>query len=124
MDISFFKIKQNPLDINYTKDNFSLIGKLERINRDCVKLDTTFKTSVDVVCNRCGKEFKIDANYPLELILSDGRYNSNKDIDVVEFFDKKIDFDYIINSEIASIKGDYNLCNSCKDSDEILEIEF
>ena len=78
MDISFAKIKQNPLNINYTKDDFSLIGVLERIDRDCIKLKTIFSVSIEVVCNRCGKDFLIDTKYPLELILSDGRYIAPK----------------------------------------------
>jgi len=125
MEISFLKIKQNPLDIDYSKDDKSSIkGTLERVNRDSVKLNSTLKTSIEVICNRCGKEYIIDSCEPLELFLSDGRYNSNKEIDVVEFFDGKIDFDYLIESEIASIQESYNLCESCSKTDEILEIEF
>ncbi len=124
MEISFFKIKQNPLDINYSKDNSSIKGTLERVNRDSVKLNSTFDASVKVVCNRCGKEYIVNSSEPLELVLSDGRYNSEKEIDVVEFFDGKIDFNYLIESEIASIQEGYNLCDSCIDTDEILEFEF
>ncbi len=124
MEISFSKIKHSPIDINYSFNNSSVVGTIERINRDCVKLNSNFKSSVDVICNRCGKEYKVDVEYPLELILSDGRYNDKDEIDVVEFFDRKIDFNYLIESEIASIKQDYNYCSSCQDSDELLEVEF
>ena len=124
MEISFSKIKHSPIDINYSFNNSSIVGTIERINRDCVKLNSNFKSNVDVICNRCGKEYKVDVEYPLELILSDGGYNDKDEIDVVEFFDRKIDFDYLIESEIASIKQDYNYCSSCQDSDELLEAEF
>ena len=124
MEISFSKIKHSPIDINYSFNNSSVVGTIERINRDCVKLNSNFKSSVDVICNRCGKEYKVDVEYPLELILSDGRYNDKDEIDVVEFFDRKIDFNYLIESEIASIKQDYNYCSSCQDSDKLLEVEF
>jgi uncharacterized metal-binding protein YceD (DUF177 family) len=124
MEISFLKIKQNPLEIDYSKDSTSIVGTLERVNRDSVKLISTFKTSVEVICNRCGKEYMVDANYPLELLLSEGRYNSNEEIDVVEFFEGKIDLKYLADSEIASIEEGYNFCESCIDNEEILEIEF
>ena len=124
MEISFLKIKQNPIELNYSKDSTSIVGEIERISRDCVKLNSTFSSEVTLICNRCGKEYKDKITYPLELILSEGRYNSNDKIDVVEFFEKKIDFDYIANSEIASIQESYNYCDSCKNSEEILEIEF
>ena len=124
MEISFSKIKQSPIDIDYSSKETTIVGTLERINRDCVKLNSNFKSTVEVICNRCGKEYKIDVDYPLELILSDGGYNDKDEIDVVEFFDRKIDFDYLIESEIASITQDYNYCSSCQDSDELLEVEF
>ena len=124
MKISFSKIKQTPIDIDYSKDGVDIQGTLERVNRDSVKLDSTFKSEVEVVCNRCAKEYKIDANYPLSLILSDGGYNGKDEIDVVEFYDGKIDFDYLALSEVSSIQEDYNYCSSCQDSDEVLEVEF
>jgi len=124
MEISFLKIKQNPLEINYIDNSASIIGELSRVDRNSVKLNSTFKASVEVICNRCGKEYMVDANYPLELLLSEGRYNSNDEIDVVEFFDGKIDLKYLIESEIASIEEGYNFCESCIDNEDILEIEF
>lgn len=124
MKISFSKIKQTPIDIDYSKNGVDIQGTLERVNRDSVKLDSTFKSEVEVVCNRCAKEYKIDANYPLSLILSDGGYNGKDEIDVVEFYEGKIDFDYLALSEVSSIQEDYNYCSSCQDSDEVLEVEF
>ncbi len=124
MEISFLKIKQTPVDINYKKDKNSIIGTLKRVNRDSVKLDSILKAELNFICNRCGKEWSKEIEYPLELILSDGRYNSKDEIDVIEFFNGVIDFDYIINSEIISIEDGYNFCEDCIDNDEILEIEF
>ena len=124
MEISFSKIKQSPVDINYSKDGVEIIGTLERVSRDNIKLDSNFKSTVEVICNRCGKEYKIDANYPLGLILSDGGYNGKDELDVVEFYDGKIDFDYLALSEVTSIKEDYNFCSECQDTDELLEVEF
>jgi len=124
MEISFSKIKQSPIDVNYSKDGVEIIGTLERVSRDNIKLDSNFKSNVEVICNRCGKEYKIDANYPLGLILSDGGYNGKDELDVVEFYDGKIDFDYLALSEVTSIKEDYNFCSECQDTDELLEVEF
>ena len=124
MEISFSKIKQSPIDINYSKEGVDISGTLERINRESIKLNSNFKSTVDVICNRCGKEYKVYANYPLGLILSDGGYNGKDELDVVEFYDGKIDFDYLALSEVTSIKEDYNFCSECQETDELLEVEF
>jgi len=124
MEISFSKIKQNPIEIDYSLGSSSIRGRLKRVTKDNIKLFSTFKTSLDVICSRCGKEYLIKIDEPLELLLSDGRYNSKDEIDVVEFFNGKIDFDYLINSEVASIQEGYNFCESCIDNKNILEIEF
>ena len=124
MEISFSKIKQSPIDVNYSKDGVEISGTLERVSRDNIKLDSNFKSNVEVICNRCGEEYNIDANYPLGLILSDGGYNGKDELDVVEFYDGKIDFDYLALSEVTSIKEDYNFCSECQDTDELLEVEF
>ena len=124
MEISFSKIKQSPVDVNYSKDGVEISGTLERISRDSIKLDSNFKSNVEVICNRCGKEYNIDSNYPLGLILSDGGYNGKDELDVVEFYDGKIDFDYLAISEVTSIKEDYNFCSECQKTDELLEVEF
>ena len=124
MQIDFIKLKQSPVDINYSKDNAKIVGTLERINKDSVKLDSEFTSQVELICNRCGKEYKKDFKYPLTLLLADGVYSDNSDLDIIEFHQNKIDFDYIAFSEITSIQEDYNYCEECQDSDEALEYEF
>jgi len=124
MQIDFFKIKQSPIDINYSKENCKIVGSLERINKDCVKLDSNFKATVSVICNRCGTEFTKEVEYSLTLLLSDGAYSDNSDLDIIEFHNKTIDFDYIAYSEIASIEEDFNYCDKCQNSDETFEYEF
>jgi len=124
MTVNFAKVKYSGSELNYNKDGVSIVGRLEKVNRDSVKLDSTFKSTVTVTCSRCGKEFTKEVEYPLELILSDGRYNNSDEIDVIEFFDGNIDITYISESEIASIQEDYNFCQDCKEAEEILEVEL
>jgi uncharacterized metal-binding protein YceD (DUF177 family) len=124
MQIDFIKVKQSPVDIDYSKDNTKIVGTLERINKDCVKLYSKFTSQVNLVCNRCGKEFSKEVSYPLTLLLADGAYSDNSDLDIIEFHDSKIDFDYISYSEKTSIEEDYNYCKDCQDSDETFEYEF
>ncbi len=123
MQIDFNKVK-SLIDINYSKENVKITGTLEKINKSCVQLDATFESTVIVTCNRCGKEFSKPFKYDLSLLLSDGAYKAKDEIDTIEFFKGKIDFDYIAQSEITSLEEDYNYCSDCVNSDDILEIEF
>jgi len=124
MQIDFLKIKGNQYDVNYHKNGVNINGFIERINKNCVKLDSNFKTEVTLTCSRCGKEYKKEINYPLNLILSEGSYSDSSEIDIIEFYKGHIDFDYIALSEIESLKEDFNYCDECKDSSEVLEVEF
>lgn len=124
MTVSFSKVKHTPTKLNFSKGAVSIIGTLAKEGRDSVKMLSTFKADVDIICSRCGKEYVKDVKYPLELILSDGRYNSNDEIDVIEFFDGNIDITYISESEIASIQEDYNFCKDCSLAEEVLEVEL
>ena len=124
MQIAFTKIKTTPSQLDFSNDGVSINGTLTKVARDCVKLDSTFKAEVNVTCSRCGKDFIKRVEYPLGLILSDGRYNNNDEIDVIEFFDSNIDITYISESEIASIQEDYSFCSDCIDANEVLEVEL
>ena len=124
MEIAFSKIKHTPTDINFVEDGVSIIGTLTKQSRDLVRLESHFKADIDVICSRCGKEYRKSVAYPLGLILSDGRYNDNDEIDVIEFFNNLIDITYISESEIASIQEDYNFCPECQETDEVLEVEL
>jgi uncharacterized metal-binding protein YceD (DUF177 family) len=124
MTIAFAKVKHTPTELKFSEDGVSITGTLAKEWRDSVKLLSTFKADVDVICSRCGKEYIKHVEYPLELILSDGRYNNNDEIDVIEFFDGNIDITYISESEIASIQEDYNFCEDCALTEEVLEVEL
>ena len=124
MQIDFAKVKSTLADINYLKDGVSIIGSIKRVDRDSVELKSTFKTEVNLICNRCGKEFKKSFEYPLNLLLSDNNISDSQNLDIIEFHNGKIDFDYIAQSEVASIEEDYNLCDSCEGNQDIFEKEF
>ena len=124
MQIDFAKVKSTLADINYSKDGVTINGTIKRVDRNSVELNSTFSTEVNLICNRCGKEFKKSFKYPLLLLLSDGNISDSENLDIIEFHNGKIDFDYIAQSEVTSIEEDYNLCENCADSEDILEKEF
>lgn len=67
-------------------------------------------------CDRCGKDLKLAVCEKFELILSDGIFEdfNHEVVDVIEFFDGKIDIDEILHSEIEAYKSGYFYCDNCK----------
>lgn len=116
MKIAFTKINSEAQDFAIEQDGVRLEGVLKRKNAKEVFCKAGLFGTCEHICDRCGKEMRVNIDENLWLILSDGEYKSDNQIleDVVEFYDGFIDLDELLNSEIESIKSDYFYCNDCK----------
>jgi len=97
---------------------------LERKDYHKVKLEAILSGEIDLICYRCGKEFKKELETPLNLTITNRVIETSDDLDIIEFVDGVIDLDFILKSEISSIQNYYNLCESCKTQDKEFEQEF
>lgn len=117
MRIEFRKITHTPKLIDVTKSNdiesITLKGELARLDSKLVKFSGTLSGRLNLICVRSGQEFSKEISQDLVLYFADGIYKmqsqSEIDLDVIEFFEGFIDFDFIVNSEIESIRLDYNV---------------
>jgi len=124
MRIVFDKIGQSPKPFNLEVDGISLEGTLTKRGYRRVRLEGELKGATDVVCDRCGKEYQYDMNMPLSLTLSDEVIETEDDLDIIEFVDGVVDLEFIVQSEIASIKNSYHNCTVCENDEEEFEKEF
>ncbi len=123
MKISFDKISATPKSFNLALNGVVFSGALSKIDFNTVKLNGELKGDMEVCCDRCGIVFKTAIEQPLNLELSQ-KIGQNKDnLDIIEFLNGTIDLEYILQSEIDSIRSSYYYCQKC-DGIEEFEVEI
>lgn len=123
MEISFDKISVSSKPFSLKLDDITLDGTLSKIDFNTVKLNGELKGELEVCCDRCGGVFITTVEQPLALELSQKEIQNKDNLDIIEFLDGTIDLEYILQSEINSIKSLYHYCEKC-DGIEEFEVEI
>ena len=116
MKIAFAKISATPVPFEISRDGLKLSGNLKRKDSKFIECKGKIKGKIPYICDRCGKEFNLDVNESVNLLLSEGVFNDegHENMDVMEFFGAEIDVDEILRSETEAFKSDYFYCENCK----------
>nr|WP_314882194.1 hypothetical protein [uncultured Campylobacter sp.] len=116
MKIAFAKISATPVPFEISRDGLKLSGNLKRKDSKFIECKGKIKGRIPYICDRCGKEFNLDVNESVNLLLSEGVFNDegHENMDVMEFFGAEIDVDEILRSETEAFKSDYFYCENCK----------
>nr|WP_314381447.1 hypothetical protein [uncultured Campylobacter sp.] len=116
MKIAFAKISVSPVPFEISRDGPKLSGNLKRKDSKFVECKGEIKGKIPYICDRCGKEFDLDVNESVNLLLSEGVFNDERheSLDVMEFFGTEVDLDEILRSETEAFKSDYFYCEECK----------
>lgn len=126
MVVSFKKVTTAPRTFNIETENLKFFGEFSYFNKNLVKLSGKIIGDIPLECSRCLEVETVNQNVDLEILLSDGLYKQedhSPELDIIEFENGQIDFDYILNGEIESIQSDYFLCSKCKKTDDF-EVEY
>ncbi|MCK5854494.1 MAG: hypothetical protein KAG56_04685 [Sulfurovaceae bacterium] len=124
MKIVFDKIGQTPKPFDLEVESISLEGTLTKRGYRRVRLEGELKGATEVACDRCGEVYQYDMRGSLHLTLSDEVIETEDDLDIIEFVDGVVDLEFIVQSEIASIKNSYHNCKVCEDDEEEFEKEY
>ena len=124
MKIVFDKIGSTKKPFQLKLSDVSLEGDLVKRGYHRVRLEAQVDGKVQLFCDRCGDEYQYDMKYPLHLTLSDEVIETEDDLDIIEFIDGVIDLEFIIQSEIASIKNSFHCCEKCDNDESEFEQEF
>lgn len=118
MKVSLKKVTKTPLDFEVKSDEITFKGYLQYDADKLILLKAELRGKIDVDCDICANEFKLDVDEEVEFFISDGIYEKSEDslLDVVEALDSIADLEELMNSEIELIKSDYNSCPNCKKS--------
>ncbi|HHO42596.1 MAG TPA: hypothetical protein ENN12_04480 [Epsilonproteobacteria bacterium] len=123
MQIGFDKIGSTPKQVTLEIETVVLEASLVQKTREIVTLDGKIHGNLPIVCDRCGANFDLEVEQKLDLNLTNKVSQNKDDLDIIEFLDGVIDIEYIIQSEINSLKSAYHYCKECEGV-ENFEIEI
>lgn len=112
MKISFQKITEQPKSFSIQKDGLLFSGNVARKDKNLYKITSSLEGELLSICDRSGEEFLQKIQEDLTLYISNGIWDIQSQdkenaLDVIEFFEGFIDFEYILQSEISSIQMQY-----------------
>lgn len=115
MKIEFKKITTTPKSFSLESEGVVLDGEVRRVSAKLFEIKAHLHGEINLTCDLSGEEYQEALDEPLVLYISNGVWDMQSqsdlmtDFDVIEFFDGFIDFEYILQSEINSIKMDYHI---------------
>jgi hypothetical protein len=126
LKISLIKVGKTPLDFEVTSDEITFKGFLQYDANKLILLKARLNGVIDVDCDVCADEFKLEVDEDIEFFISDGIYTKNEEtlLDVVESLSSTLDLKELMNSEIELIKSDYKSCENCKTNNASYEETF
>lgn len=125
MKIEFKKVPSTPKELLVESNSVKIEGTFCKITQSLVKIDAVLIGNTEIDCDRCGITEDVIVDEKLDFLLSDGIFKNDECEDlVIEVDNSTIDFDELIESELASIKSEYHLCKNCLQDGDEFEKEF
>jgi len=128
MKIEFRKIPLNSSEFEISSNSVKFLGTFSKISSKLAKINANLSGDCPVDCCKCGKEMTITLDENINFLVSDGIYESAQNDDeefvIVEVQDHFLDLNEILHSEIESLKFEYYICDTCKNNDNYVEIEY
>ena len=127
MKIEFRKIPLQESEFEISSNSVKFLGTFSKISSKLAKINSKIIGNCDADCYKCGISFPISIDLDTDFLLSDGIYSSDVDEEefvIIEVEDHVLDFDEVLHSELESLKSEYHICDSCKQNDELVEIEY
>lgn len=124
MKIEFKKIPQTSKEFQTEFNSVKLEGNFCKMSPSLVKIEAALNGLIQIECCRCGASEDLELNEEFDFLLSDGIFDKESDDLVIEIENGMIDFDEIIQNEVASIQSEYHFCKECANTDEVFEKEF
>jgi len=125
--IEFRKIPLDESEFEISSNSVKFLGTFSKISSKLAKINSKLVGKCDVDCCKCGTTFTMPVNTEVKFLVSDGIYSSEQDEEefvIIEVEEHLLDFDEILHSEIESLKSEYHICDTCKNNDELVEIEY
>jgi len=101
------------LKINKTLYGLTLNAESKKLKDGAFLIEGRIEGSIEVECIKCLKTFKKAINEDVKFKIVAPPYEGfDSEYDIIEM--EKFNVEELLNSEIESIKNDYNICDECK----------
>jgi len=116
MKIVFKKVPSSGVDFKTSFEEIKFYGTLEKKSRNLVQCTGKLEGTLTCLCDRCGENLSLHVDEKIDLLASDGLYETSDElVEVMEFFDETVDLDTILQSEVETLKSDYHYCSTCSE---------
>ena len=127
MKIEFRKIPLQNAEFEIFSNSVKFLGTFSKISSKLAKINSKMDGKYDVDCCKCGDTFDVTINSEIQFLVSDGIYTSenyDEEYVIIEVENHMMDFNEILHSEIESLKSEYHICDTCKNNDTLVELEY
>lgn len=125
MKIEFRKIPLQECEFEIDSNSVKFLGTFSKISSKLAKINSKISGTLEVNCCKCGVTFNIPVDLEIKFLLSDGIYSSqDEEYVIIEVEEHMLDFNEILHSELESLKFEYHVCDTCKNNNELVEIEY
>ncbi|MEA2017714.1 MAG: hypothetical protein U9N59_04640 [Campylobacterota bacterium] len=128
MKIEFRKAPLDGSEFEINSNSVKFLGTFCKISSKLAKISAKLNGNCDVDCCKCGVNMTVKVDESIDFLVSDGNYEPNEHNDdefvIIEAQNHTIDFDDILHSEIESLKSEYYVCDTCKNNDNLVELEY
>jgi uncharacterized metal-binding protein YceD (DUF177 family) len=125
--IEFRKIPLQDSEFEINLNSVKFLGTFSKISSKLARIDSVLSGKCDVDCCKCGTTFSIPVDNEVKFLVSDGVYSSAKEDEesvIIEVEGHMLDFNEVLHSELESLKSEYYVCDTCKNNDDLVEIEY
>ncbi len=125
MKIEFRKLPSVKKNFSTSLLSVKFEGTFCKISSTLAKFETTLRGTIECECCRCSETGDLKLDESFNFLVSDRVHKNEESEDlIIELNNDIIDFDEIIQSEVASFQSEYYLCDTCKENSEDFEKEF
>ena len=128
MKIEFRKVPLLATEFEISLNSVKFLGTFSKISSKLTKISAKLNGNCDVDCCKCGNNITVNVDETINFLVTDGIYEPNQHDDnefvIIEVENHFVDFDEILSSEIESLKSEYYICDTCKNNDDLVELEY
>ena len=116
MILEFSKLPKEEFDVHVEDDGLCLDLHVQKKSNTLALCTGELRGILNHQCDICGEPLQIALDEVVEIYASDKEATMDNDelLNIVEFFEGKIDFKEMLHGEVEAIKSDYFYCEKCQ----------